>query len=98
MFPMVAVVEDGSMRWITVAALVMPLAAAAELKPRTTAAFDEYMRHVRQRLDSRKTFLWVDESPDRVKQARAGSVVVEPVGAKAEKEVPDGLIHDWIGS
>src|SRR6185369_1798771 len=95
--PMVAVVEDGSMRWIAIAALALPL-AATDLKPRTVAAFDEYMRHVHQRLDSRKNFLWVDESPERVRQAKAGQVVIEPVGSKAEREVPDGLVHDWVGA
>jgi hypothetical protein len=79
------------------AALVLP-AAAAELKPRTLEAFDKYIRHTEQRLADSKTFLWADESVDRVRRARRGEVVVAPFFTKPETPVPDGLIHDWVGT
>ncbi|HUI57356.1 MAG TPA: hypothetical protein VLY04_20410 [Bryobacteraceae bacterium] len=71
---------------------------AAELRPPTVEAFDRYIRQTEQRLDARKTFLWADESPARAQRVRQGEVVVEPTGAKALIDVPNGLIHDWVGA
>jgi len=74
----------------------LPL-AAAELKPRTVQAFEDYVRGTEQRLDSRHMFLWCEESEDRLRRARQGEVIVQPTGAQAEMKVPEGLVHDWIG-
>ena len=41
-------------------------------------------------------FLWVDEAGERLRQVRAGEVLVVPV--HAPKPVPGGLIHHWIGA
>ena len=70
----------------------------ADLKPATVAAFDRYVRQAEERLNARRSFLWAGESPDRSRRVRKGEVVVEPAGAKAIVEVPDGLIHDWVGA
>jgi hypothetical protein len=86
------------MRWILVAALLAMPAAAAELKPETSAAFDRYIRETEQRLDEHRGKLWSDESPDRARRVRGGEVVVQPFHAKALVKVPDGLIHDWVGA
>ena len=77
--------------------LIAGTAAAAELKAPTVEAFDRYIRQVETSLNQRRNFLWVDESPDRLKRARGGEVVVEPSGEKAIVPVPDGLVHDWTG-
>jgi len=75
--------------------------AHAGLKPETVAAFDRYIRNTETELDKRvqpgHKFLWVDESPQRVAQVRAGQVVVEDRRG-GTTEVPGGLIHDWIGA
>ena len=73
-------------------------APAADLKPATVQAFDRYISQTEQRLAARKTFLWSDESAERTRRVRAGEVVVEPTNGKALQEVPDGLIHDWVGA
>jgi hypothetical protein len=86
------------MRWIAVAALTVLPAGGAELKPKTLAAFDQYVRQAEERLAAPKPFLWADESPDRLRRLKAGEVVVMPFHAKPELKVPDGLIHDWVGS
>jgi hypothetical protein len=86
------------MRLIALAALLVLPAAAAELKPKTLEAFDRYIRQTEQRMADSKTFLWADESPERVSRARKGEVIVSPFFKKPETPVPDGLIHDWIGS
>jgi hypothetical protein len=88
------------MRWVNPAlalALALP-SSAAELRPKTLEAFDKYIRQTEERLASRADFLWADESPDRLRRARQGEVVVAPFGKKPETSVPSGLIHDWVGT
>jgi len=51
-----------------------------------------------QRLGPGKTFLWIDEAPDRIARVRKGEVVISPVGPHSPRRVPSGLIHDWIGA
>jgi hypothetical protein len=77
-------------------------ANAATLEPETSKAWDEYIRATTVRMEQRLTpgaaFLWVDESPDRLARAKAGEILVSPVGPQNPKKVPSGLIHDWIGA
>jgi len=77
-------------------------ARAAELKPETVQAFDRYARDAEARLEQRLRpggrFLWVDDAPDRARQARAGQVVVENRSGQDSTPIPGGLIHDWIGA
>ena len=72
--------------------------SGAELRPATVRAFDEYIRTAEARLEPPGGFLWVDQDPARVKQVRAGQVLSQPWGAKAETSVEGGLIHDWVGA
>lgn len=85
------------MRWIA-AALIVANAGAVQLKPETTAAFDRYIHETEQRLDAPKGRLWADDSPDRARRVRAGEVLVQPFHEKALIDVPDGLVHDWVGA
>jgi hypothetical protein len=77
-------------------------AQTAELKPPTVAAFDAYIRSAETRIDAQTrgvpAFLWVDESPERLRQARTGQILSQPWAGEAEISVPGGLIHDWIGA
>jgi hypothetical protein len=75
---------------------VLP-AGAVVLEPKTLEAFDRYVAGVEAKLETRNPFLWADESADRARRARAGEVVVEKLGSKHDN-VPDGLVHDWIGA
>jgi hypothetical protein len=90
------------MTWRGIPILVLALGAqfssAADLKPATKAAFDRYIQQTEQRLNTRKDFLWADQSPERQRRIRGGEVVVEPTGAKPVIEITDGLVHDWVGS
>jgi len=86
------------MRWTALAALLALPAFAAELKPKTVEAFDRYIRETEQRLDASKTFLWADELPERAQRIKAGEVLVQPFHTKAVNPVPNGLVHDWVGS
>ncbi len=82
-------------------ALLAAGAGAAELKPRTVAAFEAYIRGVEGRLDARLksgSFLWAAESPERLKRVRSGQIEIAPLAGEGDLEVPDGLIHDWVGA
>lgn len=74
---------------------------AAELKPETIRAWDEYVRGVNARMKARLqagTFLWVDEKPERSRAVRTGAILVAPLSAHEPTGVPNGLIHHWIGA
>ncbi len=83
------------------AAASLPAAARVELKKKTLDAFERFVqdRQFRQsdRLVAGRTFLWVDEAPDRARRARQGEILVSPLGA-GETKVPNGLVHEWIGA
>lgn len=66
------------------------------------AAFAEYMKQrdaaARERLVGTRPFLWLDDRPERRRLARSGALVIEPTQGEPATEVPDGLVHDWIGA
>ncbi|HTB12938.1 MAG TPA: hypothetical protein VK752_15255 [Bryobacteraceae bacterium] len=71
----------------------------AELKRETLDAWEQHLVAANAAMTSRAqgTFLWSDESPDRLKRVRAGEVIVSPMGTTPES-VPAGLVHHWIGA
>jgi hypothetical protein len=74
-------------------------AFAAELKPATAQAFEQYVRHTEDRLNGAKLFLWADENADRARRVKAGEIVVQPFTGKPDRSLTGGgLIHDWVGS
>ncbi len=82
---------------------------AAELKQQTTAAFDKYVAATEARIDSELrpggTFLYVDGLPADARKSsydklRNGEVLVEKRETKGpglSSDVPDGMVHHWIG-
>jgi hypothetical protein len=78
---------------------------AAELQPRTVAAFDRYVRATENRLKS-GPFLWVDDLPaSRRSEALAlmqgGMLFIDSprtLEGGREIDVPGGLIHHWVGT
>jgi hypothetical protein len=86
------------MKWMAMFALLLGQARAADLKPATVEAFDRYIRQAEQRLDTSKSFLWADESPERARRLRQGEIVVELFSRKPDIEVPGGLVHHWVGA
>jgi hypothetical protein len=80
-------------------------ALAAELQPRTIAAFDRYVRATERRLAT-EPFLWVDRlPPSRRSEALAlihdNMLSIEAVRTlenDREIDVPGGLIHHWVGT
>ena len=91
-----------------VAILVVTAAAsltAAELQPRTVAAFDRYVRATENQLRT-GPFLWIDGMPaarrgEALEQMRKGTLSIESrrtLEGDREIEVPGGLIHHWVGT
>jgi hypothetical protein len=83
------------------AASVPGTAGAIELQQSTLNAWADYVSgadvRLQDRLSRSRSFLWSDESPERKTRLRAGEVVAPLVG-HGTQEVPNGLIHDWIGA
>lgn len=81
---------------------------AAELRPHTVAAFDRYVRAAEARMARELgdgPFLSIDALPEprraaMIAQLRQGQFVIERVttyDAGKKIDVPDGLIHHWVG-
>jgi hypothetical protein len=82
---------------------------AAELKPQTVAAFERYVRVTEARIDSElrddRRFLYIDTLPEAQRREQAadlaaGRLVIERLRSRQDNkeiEVPDGLIHHWLG-
>jgi hypothetical protein len=90
---------------VIVLGLLTAAAAAAELQPRTVAAFDRYVRATEAQMVS-DPFLRIDGLPDVERRARLaelsrGGLYIERLstleGGKSI-DVPGGLIHHWIGA
>src|SRR5262249_56677388 len=75
-------------------------AGAIELQGATVGAWDQYLRdaglRMQERLDSRKPFLWMDESEARAARIRRGEIVVAPLLGPGTPRVANGLIHHSI--
>jgi hypothetical protein len=84
---------------LAILAILLPGVRAANLKPETAQAWDDYIREanirIQQRVAPGNRFLWMDESPNRALQVKK-QIVVAPLGPHIPKKVPSGLIHDWI--
>jgi hypothetical protein len=82
---------------------------AAELKRETVTAFDRYVAATEARINSEErptgTFLYLDGQPaDAMKNSyvklRNGEVLVEKKETKTpgfSSDVPDGMVHHWVG-
>jgi hypothetical protein len=77
-------------------------AHAANLKPETVAAWDDYIQSVSVTLQDRVRpggrFLWTYEDPERIAKVRRGEIVVAPAPGPSPRKVRGGLIHHWIAA
>jgi hypothetical protein len=79
--------------------------AAADLQPRTVAAFDRYVAATERRLGA-QPFLWIDGLPEprrteASRLVRRGELSIERLETREAGQVleaPGGLIHHWIGT
>ena len=74
----------------------------SDLRPNTAEAYRRYLAGAAEvaadRASGRRTFLWLDEAPDRVERVRRGETIVVPTTGNPLAEVPEGLVHDWTGA
>jgi hypothetical protein len=94
-------------RWVVPVLIVIAAASltAAELQPRTVAAFDRYVRATESQLRT-EPFLWVDRLPgakrsEALALMRSGMLSIESrrtLEGNREIDVPDGIIHHWVGT
>jgi hypothetical protein len=93
-----------------VAALVLGMSASArtaELKPATVAAFDRYIRATEARIatevQDERRFLSLGgpgTAAARLSELKAGKLVIERLETRDNGQaidVPDGLVHHWLG-
>jgi hypothetical protein len=81
-------------------------ASAADLQPRTVAAFDRYVRATEARLGATGPFLWVDGLPAaerqrRLAEVRRGEVIIERLSTRERGQtidIPGGMVHHWVGT
>lgn len=77
-------------------------AKPVQLKPQTVDAFDVYIHEaeaaMEQTLQADGPFLWSDRNPERTQQVRGGQVVAQFWAGQGPANVPNGLIHDWVGA
>ena len=88
---------------------VVPFSHATELRPKTKAAFDRYIQLTEARIKAEsepgKPFLSIDAMPEAQRNAvlarlKNGEVVItreRTLDKGKEIEVPDGMIHHWMG-
>src|SRR5205807_5336474 len=91
------------------ASVLCPVASAAELKQKTTAAFDRYVAATEARFANELrpggTFLYIDGMSAEARrqayeQLKNGEILVEKLETKApgvSSDVPDGIVHHWVG-
>jgi hypothetical protein len=90
---------------VVVLGLITTAVAAADLQPRTIAAFDRYVRTTEAQMVP-DPFLRIDGLPDVERRAKLaelgrGELYIERLSTReAGKpiEVPGGLIHHWLGA
>jgi len=72
------------------------------LKAETLKAFATYVRSAEAKMEKSLSeggaFLWSDAEAERARQVREGQIVAEFWSGKGPCNVPNGLVHDWIGT
>lgn len=77
-------------------------ATPVHLKQETLKGFNAYIRDaeaaMERTLDDGSPFLWSDVNSERARQVRGGRIVAQFWEEHGPVKVPNGLIHDWIGT
>jgi len=73
-----------------------------ELKLETLLAYEKHIASVDSAVEQIQRedqhFLWADACPERIALLRNGTTIAELYSGKRPIQVPNGLIHDWIGT
>lgn len=80
----------------------MRAAETVELKPETLQAYATHIGEaeaaIERTLRGDQPFLWSDGCAERIGKIRMGTTISELWSGKRPIQVPDGLIHDWVGA
>lgn len=89
--------RNGRLALLIVLLLVPRLAAGAELKPVTRAAWEQHTAEVRQRFTATSGGpFWVEQATEQERaRLRAGTIVAWPAAGDGILHIPGGLIHEW---
>lgn len=76
------------------------IVSAAQLRPATLEAWNDYVKaaEVRLRSDEASQIPWMDQIPGVRERLRRGEIVAWPATATHSRAVPHGMIHDWSGA
>ena len=77
-------------------------AKPTQLNSQTLEAFEAYIHRaeadMKQTALGRDSFLWSDANPERARQVQRGEIVAQFWSGQEPGQLPNGLIHDWIGA
>jgi hypothetical protein len=96
-----ASLEDVRWSMAAMAALLMAASGrAADLKPETLKAWDQYIEEKTSQAKSlaHAPLVGANDDRDLWTELRSGEILVAPAGPKQPRRVPSGLIHDWMGT
>lgn len=72
------------------------------LKPRTLQAFQDYIHAAEEAMEpslsGHGAFLWCDLNSDRAQRVRQAEIVAQLWAGDWPVKIPNGLIHDWVGT
>jgi hypothetical protein len=75
---------------------------AADLKPETIQAWNDYVRATEERnlkhISQETPFLTIDALPAEATKLRQGDILASLAAPNVPVKVPAGLIHDWTGA
>jgi hypothetical protein len=75
---------------------------AADLKPETIQAWNDYVRAAEERnlkhVSQETPFLTIDALPAEAAKLRRGDIIAAPAASNVPVKIPAGLIHDWTGA
>jgi hypothetical protein len=89
-------------QWLQTRCSIAQTANIVTLKPRTLAAFEDYIDAAEAAMDDslggHSGFLWSDLDSARAHQVRHGHVIAQLWSSDGPVKIPNGLIHDWVGA
>jgi hypothetical protein len=73
-----------------------------KLSPQTVTAFETYVKLAETELDSRWSgrapFMSLSVSAEDRRRLFKGDLLIRPAALHNPQDIPDGLIHDWVGA
>jgi hypothetical protein len=95
-------VKNVELKVLAMIAAVSAVGTAGGLRPVTLTAWQEYVQSANARLEESlrpdNSFMQAERNPEACSRLLGGEVIVAPAAEVTPKNVPSGVIHDWIAS